>query len=164
METTKPSIYALTDAVTGEVRYIGKANNPKDRLKGHMRDSLRRDTPVYRWIRKNGIPGMVILQENCADWKAAEIAAISEYKAKGARLLNVAIGGDQPFCPVDVRAANGASNAKLRASTPEKKRMYELRRALGQALKQGYVAERTKVKMRAAAAKYPHMFSEWAAI
>jgi hypothetical protein len=160
----RPSIYALTDAKTGEVRYIGKANNPAKRLKSHMRDSLRRDTPVYRWIRKNGIPGLVVLHADCDDWEAKEIEEIATYRAAGARLLNVAHGGDEPFCPPEVRAANGAANAKLRVSTPEKKRFYELRRNLGQALKQGYVAERTKVKMRAAAAKYPHLFSEWALI
>mgnify|MGYP003503946422 FL=1 len=127
-----------------------------------MRDSVRRDTPVYRWIRKNGLPSMIILHADCDDWKAAEIGAIAHHKAMGARLLNVALGGDEPFCPPEVRAANGSKIAKLRASTPAKKRMYELRRSLGQSLKQGYVSDATRDKMRLAAAKYPHMFSNWA--
>lgn len=160
----KPSIYALTDSKTGEIRYIGKANCPERRLKSHMRDSVRRDTPVYRWIRKNGLPGMIILHADCDDWKSAEIDAICHHKAMGARLLNVAMGGDEPFCPPEVRAENGAKIAKLRASTPAKKRFYELKRSLGQALKQGYVSELTKVKMRAAAAKHPHLFPSWANI
>lgn len=158
------SIYALTDAKTGEVRYIGKANDPIKRLKSHMSDSRRRDTPVYRWIRKNGIPGMVVLHEDCDDWKSKEVFEIAAHRASGSRLLNVAEGGDEPFCPPNVRAANGANNAKLRVSTPAKKRFYELKRSLGQALKQGYVSERTKVKMRLAAAKHPHLFSAWANI
>jgi len=47
---TAPCIYALTDPSTGEVRYIGKANDPSARLKSHLMDSRRRNTPVYRWI------------------------------------------------------------------------------------------------------------------
>lgn len=38
------SIYALADANTGEIRYIGKANDPAKRLQGHMSDSIRRES------------------------------------------------------------------------------------------------------------------------
>ena len=46
------AVYALTNPRTGGVHYIGKANCPHARLKSHLRDSRRRDTTVYRWIRK----------------------------------------------------------------------------------------------------------------
>lgn len=109
------SIYGLTDPKTGEVRYIGKANDPEKRLAGHMRDMTRRNTPLYCWMRKNGKPGLVVLSENCQDWKSEERRIIAEYRAASARLLNVADGGDEPFCSKDVRARNGAIVAAKRS-------------------------------------------------
>lgn len=121
------SIYALTDPKTGEVRYIGKANDPEARLKSHMRDSRRRDTPVYQWIRKHGRPGMVVLASDCDDWRVEEIRLIAEARARGDRLLNIADGGDEPFCRPEVRAENGAKVAKKRS-----KHLWAAHRKLGQ--------------------------------
>ena len=148
-------IYALTDP-DGSVRYIGKAKNARARLKGHMLDAKRRNTPVYCWIRKlaaNGhAPGLVVL-ESCVDWQEAEKRLISLYRSNGCRLLNVAEGGDQPFCPTDVRAANGRANAKSRDQ-----RLWALKRSLGDALKRGHVSELTKEKMRSR----PDVFGQFA--
>lgn len=90
------SIYALVCKKTGDVRYIGKANKPKERLKSHMRDARRRSTPLYAWIRKNGEPDLVVIADGCAQWEDAERLAISFARAKGFNILNVADGGDQP--------------------------------------------------------------------
>jgi hypothetical protein len=90
------SIYALVCKETGNVRYIGKANKPKDRLKSHMRDARRRNTPLYAWIRKNGEPELVVLAEGCLQWEEAERLAISFARSEGMNILNVADGGDQP--------------------------------------------------------------------
>lgn len=109
------SIYALACVKTGEIRYIGKANNPDQRLKAHMKDSLRRDTPLYRWIRKHGQPELIIVQRNCEDWRTAERREILRLRAKGFRLLNVADGGDQPYCPTSVRQSNGKASAEKRS-------------------------------------------------
>ncbi len=161
MDGAVASIYGLADSETGEVRYIGKANDPEARLKSHMRDSRRRDTPVYRWIRKHGRPNLVILVDGCADWKADESRMIAEARARGDRLLNVADGGDEPLCSTEVRAANGRKVAALRVSTPDKKRLYELKRSLGQSLKDGFVSDVTRGKMRELAKLHPHMFGCW---
>lgn len=155
-------IYGLADSKSGEVRYIGKANDPEARLKGHMRDSRRRDTPIYRWIRKHGKPSLVILAENCEDWKADERRLIAEARERGERLLNVADGGDEPFCPDDVRASNGRKVAELRVSTPDRARLYTAKRNLSQALRQGYVSDVTRKKMRDLAEQRPDMFGCWA--
>lgn len=109
------NIYALACVKTGEIRYIGKANNPEQRLKSHMSDSLRRDTPLYRWIRKHGKPELIVVEKNCTDWKQAERGHIKRLRDKGFRLLNVADGGDQPFCSRDVRSQN-AKKATLKRS------------------------------------------------
>jgi hypothetical protein len=54
----KPSetaeIYGLLDPRDGKLRYIGKAVCAAKRLKSHLRDARKRDTPVYRWINELG--------------------------------------------------------------------------------------------------------------
>lgn len=157
----RASIYGLFDHA-GNLRYIGKANDPVRRLASHMRDSRRRDTPVYRWIRKNGLPVMSVLSANCVDWGAEERRLIAEARARGDKLLNVAEGGDEPFCPVHVRAANGLKAVAARIATPERARLYELKRSLGQNLKHGYVSKKTRAKMRGLAKDYPEQFLMWA--
>jgi predicted GIY-YIG superfamily endonuclease len=108
-------IYALACRETGEIRYIGKANNAERRLSSHMIDSRRRNTPLYHWIRKHGVPELIVVQKNCADWRQTEREEIARLRAKGFSLLNVADGGDEPFCPKNVRAQNGRVNAANRS-------------------------------------------------
>lgn len=112
------TIYGLTDPRDGAIRYIGKANNAKKRLAGHLRDSRRRRTPVYAWINKlralGMAPGLVeMAQCEGDDWKDQERRLIAEHRPSG-RLLNVAEGGDEPHCPVEVRRENGRGAAKKR--------------------------------------------------
>src|SRR5258708_1122020 len=45
-------IYALRCPLTDEIRYIGKANNGKKRLASHLKDSRRRNTPLYSSLKK----------------------------------------------------------------------------------------------------------------
>jgi hypothetical protein len=104
-------IYALSDPRTAEIRYIGKANDAKKRLKSHLRDARHRDTPVYRWIRKlagDGLsPSLTVLASVETDWQRMEVGFIAEGRSMGLRLLNVADGGNEPYCPVETRRANG---------------------------------------------------------
>lgn len=53
MPAGRPSIYGLYDS-NGELRYIGKANNPEKRLEGHRRNSKKSNTPLYLWVRDGG--------------------------------------------------------------------------------------------------------------
>ena len=111
-------IYGLTDPRTGEVRYVGKAVCAQKRLKSHLRDARRRRTPVYDWINKLGrlglTPGVVVLVRCEPEaWPDTERRIIAEYRASG-HLLNVADGGDEPHCPVEVRRENGRRNARAR--------------------------------------------------
>lgn len=114
IEAETAQIYALCHAQTGEVRYIGKANDAHKRLASHMRDSRRRDTPLYRWIRKNGTPTVKVLVHASLDWREDEKRIIAEYRAAGAKLLNVADGGDEPFCPPEVRSQNARKATERR--------------------------------------------------
>jgi hypothetical protein len=112
-------IYALCEPDTWEPRYIGKANDAMRRYASHMRDARRRDTPVYRWIRARvgrGTPPAMLVLTRChaSRWQAEEIAQIAAARDAGARLLNVAAGGDEPHCPANVRAENGRRVAASR--------------------------------------------------
>lgn len=165
--TDTVEIYALCDP-SGEIRYIGKANDAKKRFKSHLRDSKRRKTPVYCWIqslsRKGTLPTIKVLLTVPSDqWKEAEIALIAEHSKVG-RLLNVAKGGDQPHCSREVRASNGRKVAKLRVRDAKAARLYQAKRELGMALKRGYVTEDLKQRMREAAVKYPDLLGCWANI
>lgn len=110
-------IYGLLDPVTGELRYIGKANNAAKRLKSHLRDMKRRKSPLYGWLGKLDQPPNIKILERTLDWKEAERRLIAEYRGKGERLLNLADGGDEPFCPKEIRAANGQKAAIERNKT-----------------------------------------------
>lgn len=163
----KAEIYALIDPRDMEIRYIGKANNSESRLKGHLRE-VRRRTPLYAWIGKLRSLGLaprieVICVATSDDWQALERLLIEQHRADG-RLLNLADGGDEPHCSAEVRAANGRKVAAMRANDPRSAFIFNAKRTLGTALRQGHVSERTKVKMRLAAAKHPALFGAWAAI
>lgn len=126
-------LYALACPYTGEYRYIGKANNCAARLKSHLRDAMKRNTPVYAWMRKlikdGAKPEMIHLCTSLdGNWQQIEQQLIAQYRDEGARLLNVANGGDEPFCPVSVRAENG----KKVAGSRDKKRWALLRRVGGE--------------------------------
>ena len=163
-------IYVLKHPLTKEVRYVGKANNTSKRLASHMRDSVCRDTPVYRWVRKLAAAGLrpvAEVIEVCEDdWKQAEIRHIAEYRKKG-RLLNVAMGGDEPFCSKEQRAENGRANAERIHGDPLQRHIWWLKREMGSALKffkdHGMVEAHNKnvKRLRGAASKCPQIFGAW---
>lgn len=124
-------IYALCCPDSGEVRYIGKANNSSARLERHICDMKRRDYPVYMWLRKlianNKKPVLVIVETAPADaWQDAEKRIIAKHRESG-RLLNIADGGDEPHCSKQQRAENGRNAAIARTSTPEKAKVQAMK-------------------------------------
>lgn len=156
-------IYGLYDRESN-LRYIGKANDAKKRLAGHMREVRRRRTPLYDWLAKHGTPELRILEADCVDWRASERRLIAEARKRGDRLLNLADGGDEPFCPREVRAANARMVARKRTENPRARRIWEIKRMLGSALKDGHLMNRTREKMRRLAAINPAVFGAWASI
>lgn len=156
------SIYALTDPSTGEIRYIGKANNAEKRFKGHLAET-RRKTPVYSWIKslreKGMIPGLkVIVVCEQSDWEEQERKAIADARGKSMRLLNVADGGDEPYCSKETRAENGRKVSKTRADTPLKERLWRQKKQLAQLFSQGCGSNETRELMRQAAIARPDIF------
>lgn len=132
-------IYSLSDPITGNVMYIGKANNSESRLKTHIRDSKRRNTPVYIWIKSLiniGLLPILNVLETTSDWQSREIAIINEHRLNGIKLLNVAKGGNEPFCSKETRAINGRINANKIHSDDKLKRMWKLKHKLGILMKE----------------------------
>jgi len=134
----KVEIYCLKDPLTSEVRYIGKANDSQKRFKNHLSNTTK--YPVSIWIRelrlKHLIPVMEIIEITDEDnWEEAEIRLIREFKEKGFNLLNIAKGGNQPFCSIEVRANNGRATAKYVHSDEKRKRLWHLKQMLGFDLK-----------------------------
>lgn len=166
---TLPCIYGLYDKA-GALRYIGKANDPHERLKRHMIDCRRRDTPLYRWIRKNGLPKMAIIRANCEDWQAAERDFIAVARSQGEKLLNVADGGDMPHCSIETRRANGRKNGTALMADPRRKKIRDnkawIMRTVRWLERNGYNsnAERLKAKMRHYAELRPDVFGDWACV
>lgn len=160
--TKQVEIYALTDPDSGETRYIGKANDARKRFKGHLSET-RRKTPVYCWIQalrlEGKTPGLTVIEIcNADDWQEVEKTSIRIARREGARLLNIAEGGDEPYCSKEVRAANGRKNAKARVDTPFKAYVWKLKRDLSQLIRQGYCDNETREMIRQAARKRPDLF------
>lgn len=95
-------IYALCEPDTRKVRYIGKANNPKDRLKEHVSESVKLNSHLGHWLarlRGSGVkPILAVLREVPeAIWQEEEIGYIRQARELGMNLVNVADGGEGRF-------------------------------------------------------------------
>lgn len=166
------SLYVLRCPETGEIRYAGKANDPKVRLHGHIKDSMRSKRPVCCWVAKlldKGLsPVMEVVKEVPFDsWQVEEISLIARLRNECPRLLNVADGGDAPSCTHEQRKSNGISMNKKRDATPYSKRLNEMKRQLGIYLRtaeKNEAYERIVSKLRLAAKKSPRLFGNWASL
>lgn len=95
----KPYIYTLSDPTTGEVRYVGKSNNPKKRLNDHIHSCHKKSTHKNNWIksliRESKKPILIIIDEVPIDnWQFWEMFWISKYKEDGHDLTNHDRGGN----------------------------------------------------------------------
>lgn len=92
-------IYALCEPETGEIRYVGKANNLRRRMKQHLVNYDSEKTPKAAWLSKLGATGRlpllrVLEQVPIEDWPRAECDWIATLKAQGCNLTNLKNGGD----------------------------------------------------------------------
>lgn len=90
-------IYTLKDPRTGACRYVGKSDNPKDRLRCHLKDTV----VCYRtnWIKELTTLGLKPILEVIdtvpkSEWKFWEREYISLFRALGFQLVNGTDGGD----------------------------------------------------------------------
>lgn len=120
-------IYALCHPTTGEIRYIGKSDNPERRLREHLKTAL--DAKVVhhnaRWVRSlRAIGEAPKLRTLCAVsdrtlWPGYEQFFIASARYLGARLTNGTVGGDGAKLtdPDAIRRKNAAVAAAM--SDPE---------------------------------------------
>lgn len=90
-------IYALCEPETGEIRYIGKSNDPNARLSGHIRDEeINRRTNWIKHLRARGkAPELsVLLEIPLPEWGTWERAFIKFFRGAGCDLVNATDGGD----------------------------------------------------------------------
>lgn len=92
-------IYALCEPGTRTVRYIGKADNPKKRLREHLCKvndrANHRECWLFSLLSKGLKPEMIILREvPKTDWKMAEERYIRLARGCGMDLTNGTDGGD----------------------------------------------------------------------
>ena len=93
----KTFIYGLVDPENGKVRYVGKANNPEKRLKGHVKDAHSyRCANWVKALRRRGLSPQVITLAVVPidDWQGAERSQIHLYRSLGMADLNLADGGE----------------------------------------------------------------------
>jgi len=92
-------IYTLSDPLTGEVRYVGKTTNIKQRFENHLRE--RKNTHKINWIKSLAARGLkpelceleVFESGDDSDWQNAEKFWISYLRFLGCRLCNLVEGG-----------------------------------------------------------------------
>lgn len=117
------SIYRLIDPFTGQVRYIGKANIPTERLAAHVAPSnLDGRTMCKRWIKSLSIKGAKPIMEvietvSEVDWQAREVYWIAFYRAAGACLCNHTDGGEGLVNPSEATKEKQRANNRKNAAT-----------------------------------------------
>jgi hypothetical protein len=91
-------IYTIEDE-NGIVRYVGKSNDPKNRLHGHLKEA--KGTHKYNWLHsiidRGFFPVVKIIDEvPFVGWEPYEIKWIAKYRELGYNLVNVSDGGMGP--------------------------------------------------------------------
>ena len=165
-------IYGLYDPESGALRYVGKAKKSALRFKNHLREAIREDRPVHRWIRKlmdaGKLPRLEVLESvEDQDWQEAEIRLIALHRTTS-QLLNIADGGDKPHQTTEQRreagrASNRAQAAKGKEWAALVRAKKDLARLATQYKKAGDIFEWWCLKMymhRKALAK-PHYYGSW---
>lgn len=101
IELQKQFIYILKDPLTNEVRYVGKTNNPENRLKRHMSNYqlVESWTSKNKWLiylkKQNLVPIMEVIDTGTKEnINLLEIKWIAHYTSIGCKLTNGTIGGD----------------------------------------------------------------------
>lgn len=171
MPETAAKIYGIADQ-SGRIMYIGKSNDPVERMKQHLRDCTRRKTPLYDWINKalkNGHqPQMMFLASSTSsDWQSLERQMIAQYRAEG-HLLNLADGGDQPKSNAAINKRNGHLLNERIKTDPLLRRVRDIKRSMARFLRdcskgkiKPEVENLIKSKLRLAGHKRPSLFGEY---
>lgn len=146
-------VYALVDSrAHNEIRYIGITNNPRSRLTLHLSQSQREGWKKSRWvgsvISSGGDVWMRVIASGLSqeDAMATEVQLIAEYRALGARLMNLTDGGDGAAG----QAQSAETRAKRSAALKGRQRSPESTALQAEALRGRELSLETRTKMSAA--------------
>jgi group I intron endonuclease len=116
----------------GNIRYVGKANNPVKRLRKHMQESKRMKNHRDKWLLSlTSTPYLAVIEEvSFETWQSRERYWISKFKHDGFNLVNGTDGGE---------GSNGFKGKKHSEATKLKLR----ERSLGKK-----ASEETLIKLR----------------
>lgn len=170
-------IYGLFDPDTGELRYVGKANNAAKRLKTHLQERVHK-RPVNNWVRslvmQGKSPVMRVLETVAKDkWEEAERRLIAQHR-KTSNLLNLADGGAMPSQTKEQRVKATRASNELQQSMPKQwKRLQAAKKDLGRLYERFSksnsafdlsLAACLRFRMRLDAARRPEIYGSWAAL
>lgn len=145
-------IYALIDPRNGEIKYVGKTNNLKKRIREHIRDE--ENNLKYTWIKSlkkiKLEPEVLILEEtNIEHSNFWEIFWINQCKTWGFELKNMTNGGDGSY---GVIPWNKGKKGVFKHSEESKKLMSDWRKNNTSGDKNGFFgkkhSEESKKKQR----------------
>ena len=117
-------IYGLIDPRDGQLRYVGKANDPEHRLYMHMAEKYRcHRTAWIAGLKSNGLAPELCIIAVVADteWEAQERYYIAYYRGLGCDLVNGTDGGDGLHNPTaEVRQKiSKANKGRIHIHSPE---------------------------------------------
>lgn len=118
----KTFIYTLSDPITSEVRYVGKANNLKKRLATHLTPrNLIKPSHKNNWIKSLLNKGLKPLMKSVdevliSEWVFWEIYWISQFKTWGFKLTNLTNGGDSVINEIKFGSDNNNFNHNINDS------------------------------------------------
>lgn len=97
MDTT--NIYVLIDPETNKIRYVGKANNIKQRYKAHLNKARKHQIHKKNWIeslKKKGLRPILEIIDVVPinEWIFWETYWISQFRTWGFNLINYTNGGE----------------------------------------------------------------------
>lgn len=132
MENRKVYIYTLTDPKDGSVKYIGKTFRLGRRLRDHLYEAKKSNTPKNAWINKllrEGRKPILDIIDECyiKESNDLEIYWISQFKTWGFELKNYTNGGEGSY---GVEPWNKGLKGVFNHSDDSKKKMSEKRKGL----------------------------------
>jgi len=97
----KTYIYTLEHPKTGEIRYVGKTNNPERRLHYHWTVGYKQNNKTGNWLKslkkKKLKPILSIVDIIDGKWEWLEKYWISQFKTWGFKLTNHTEGGEGTY-------------------------------------------------------------------
>jgi hypothetical protein len=155
-------IYVLRCPISWDVRYVGKAMDPADRLRRHMAASSRAKYHAGYWLeslKRLGLkPLLEIVDVGMGNGHgAAERAWIAEYRSRGANLTNTSTGGEGRSGPhseeakANIRASkqNVSDETRARISAGKSDPSAEVRSRMSEAQRGKRASADTRAKMAA---------------